>query len=97
MVADSFSGLFVALGDSFTEGDGTPADSTWPKLLEKRLNAAHPSANITTLTGGIGGADPPFEYILLKEKLLTYQPDLVVVAPATADSHWATLYWYLNV
>ena len=32
--------VVVILGDSFTEGNGTPQDSTMPALLEQKLNAS---------------------------------------------------------
>ena len=75
----------LGVGDSFTEGIGTSNDSTWLKLLETRLNEGAGLKRIKTFNAGISGNDPFFEYILLKEKLLAYQPDLIIVAINNSD------------
>ncbi len=74
----------ITLGDSFTEGVGTPYDSAWPRVVEKNLKRKY-SNNITIINAGVSGSDPYFEYILLKEKLLSFHPDLVVVAINNSD------------
>jgi lysophospholipase L1-like esterase len=75
----------IALGDSFTEGFGTDYENTWVKVAERRLAAARPGRRVTTINAGITGSDPPFELTLLREKLLAYGPDLVVVATNASD------------
>ncbi len=70
----------LALGDSFTEGDGAPADSTWLAFLKQDLSTNYPQHTITTMNAGVGGSDPYFEYVLLRDKLLRFEPDLVIVA-----------------
>jgi lysophospholipase L1-like esterase len=80
----------VALGDSYTEGVGTPVDSTWPSLMEQKLNK-----NITTtyyvqnkikvLNGGLSGSDPIAEYFILTKLLLKYNPRVVIVAINSTD------------
>lgn len=75
----------VGLGDSFTEGDGTDVDSTWLKFLERSLSKYHFKKELTFINAGIAGSDPFFEFILLKEKLLKYRPDLVLVAINSSD------------
>ena len=69
----------IALGDSFTEGVGTAYESTWVKVVEKELAAHLPGRQVTTINAGISGSDVYFEYVLLREKLLSYHPDLVIV------------------
>jgi lysophospholipase L1-like esterase len=69
----------ACIGDSFTEGVGAPADSTYPAQLEKLLDTAE------VMNCGVSGSDPVFGYMLLKEKLLAYQPDVVVVAINNSD------------
>jgi hypothetical protein len=74
----------ICVGNSFTEGIGAPQDSTWPKLLEDNLN--HKSnRRISVFNAGISGTDPFFEYILLKEKMLVYHPDLVLLGLGSTD------------
>ena len=75
----------IALGDSFTEGVGTPYDSTWVKAVERHLSAAFPSRLIRTINAGISGSDVFFEYILLRERLLAFDPDLVIIATNATD------------
>lgn len=75
----------IALGDSYTEGVGTVYDSTWVKALERNLTAALPNRRITTINAGIAGSDVFFEYMLLHERLLSVDPDLVIVAINTTD------------
>jgi len=71
----------LTLGDSFTEGDGADADSTWQRFMERRLN----DSGIYIMNAGICGSDPVFEYYLLKERLIKYRPDLVVVCINKSD------------
>ena len=70
--------VIIALGDSFTEGDGAHMDSTWLKFLERKIQNRD-SINFRFINAGVSGSDPIFNYILLKDKLLQYVPDLVIV------------------
>ncbi len=71
--------LIMALGDSFTEGDGAHKDSTWLKFLERKL-PDNDSVDYYFFNAGVCGSDPIYEYKLLKDKLLVYKPDLVIVS-----------------
>ncbi len=75
----------IALGDSYTEGVGTSYDSTWIKVVEKSLTESISGKKITTINAGISGSDPYFQYILLRESLLQFKPDLVIVAINNSD------------
>ena len=75
----------LALGDSFTEGVGTVDDSTWVRALGRKLTSAFPDKSITAINAGISGSDVYYEYMLLKERLLDLQPDLVIVAINNSD------------
>lgn len=70
----------IGLGDSFTEGDGTDKDSTWLKELERNMNKYSLKQKVSFINAGICGSDPYFEYILLKDKLLKYKPNLIIAA-----------------
>ncbi|MDD3740013.1 MAG: GDSL-type esterase/lipase family protein [Bacteroidales bacterium] len=74
----------VCLGNSFTEGIGAPYDSTWPKLLEDKLKKVC-NKQVTVFNAGISGSDPFFSYMLLKERMLKYKPDIVLVALQVTD------------
>lgn len=75
----------LALGDSFTEGVGTDYDSTWVRVLERKLTSSFPGKSITAINAGISGSDVFYEYMLLKERLLDLEPDLVIVAINNSD------------
>jgi len=70
----------IGLGDSFTEGDGAERDSSWMKFLERRLKKEFPEQNFSFYNAGVCGSDPFFEYVLLRDKLIRYKPDLVIAA-----------------
>ena len=69
----------LTLGDSFTQGYGTGLDSTYPKLLQSLLSKTE------VLNAGVAGSDPIFCEILLKEKLLSYHPNIVTVTFNLSD------------
>ena len=75
----------LGLGDSFTEGVGTPADSTWLKQLEYKLNDSLPSVHFTTLNGGVHGSDLFFAYQLFTNCLMKYKPDVVILDLNSTD------------
>jgi hypothetical protein len=75
----------IGLGDSFTEGDGAPYDSTWIKTLENNIHKYKSCSNFSFINAGVRGSDPYYQYILLKNKLLKYLPDLVIVTINSND------------
>jgi lysophospholipase L1-like esterase len=75
----------IALGDSFTEGMGVPYDESWVRVVENNLAAKLPNRKITTINAGVSGSDVYFEYVLLRDKLLSLSPDLVIVAVNHSD------------
>ena len=74
---DRAEGTFrvLALGDSFTFGQGVEAAEAWPKVLEGLL--AGPSE---VLNSGVSGWGTAQELLWLEEEGLSYRPDAVVVA-----------------
>jgi lysophospholipase L1-like esterase len=84
-VKDSAAFTIVGLGDSFTEGVGAPADSTWLKSLEGYLDASNPGKHVQTINGGMNGSDPFAERMILEKRLLAYKPDVVIVAINKSD------------
>ena len=75
----------IALGDSYTEGVGVAYNETWIKVTERRLASATVERAVVAFNAGISGSDPWYEYMLLREKLLPYEPDLVLVAINASD------------
>ena len=73
---DTSASKYVFLGDSFTEGDGAPWDSTWVKAFEKNIRLQLDS-NVLAYNAGVCGSDIYFNYIMLKENLLESKPKVV--------------------
>jgi lysophospholipase L1-like esterase len=80
----------LALGDSFTEGVGATPDSTFPKQLSLLLKDSLAYAT-EVWNCGYSGSDPVYEFHLLKDKLLKYNPDMVVVTINSTDINEATV------
>ncbi|CAK9253290.1 unnamed protein product [Sphagnum jensenii] len=66
----------AALGDSYTEGAGAPQDSSWPRLLQHEL---YHTDSLEVMNCGVSGSDPIFEYMLIRQKILAYHPDMIIV------------------
>ena len=75
----------MGLGDSFTEGVGTHQDSTWLRFTEYALNHTLGPEQVITINGGSEGSDPVDAYMTLKELLLPFKPNLVIVAINATD------------
>jgi lysophospholipase L1-like esterase len=82
---DSNRYRIIGIGDSFTEGDGADADSTWLKFLQRNLLKYPIKKQIEYINAGVCGSDPIFEYLLLKEKLLKYKPDMAILTINSSD------------
>lgn len=74
----------VFLGDSFVEGAGAPSDSTWPHLLEARLQTVS-GDSMEIISGGVGGSDPVFYHHLYDQWLEVFDPDVVLAAVNQSD------------
>jgi lysophospholipase L1-like esterase len=74
----------VGLGDSFTEGQGAPYESTYLKVLERGLDEKL-EVDVRVIVGGVAGSDPFYSYRLLRDKLLAFRPDLITLAVNNSD------------
>lgn len=69
----------IVLGDSVTFGTEYPNELTYTKLLEKKLNSnLNSEIKFEVLNAGVCAYNVIQKFILLKHKLLDYQPDLVI-------------------
>ena len=75
----------LAIGDSFTEGQGARFEQTWLNLLGASLRDRYEGADIRMLCGGVAGSDPFYGYRMLLDKLLHYQPDIVLLVVNHSD------------
>ena len=79
----------LCIGDSFTEGDGTAFTETYPAFLTQMLGQKY--NNIQVLNAGRCGSDPFFDFQLLKDKLIAYQPDIILQSFTTNDFYFDML------
>jgi hypothetical protein len=75
----------VVLGDSFAFAGKVPLSETFPKRLETMLNQHDPSHHYQVLNLAVPGYNGEQEMLMLKEKGLAYQPDLVIVSFPLVD------------
>ncbi|MBS1593573.1 MAG: SGNH/GDSL hydrolase family protein [Bacteroidetes bacterium] len=74
----------LTLGDSFTEGDGAPYDSSYPAQMAHMLKMTGDSL-CYIMNGGVCGSDPFYNYVQLRDRLLQYEPDIVVQSWGSED------------
>lgn len=73
----------LCLGDSFTEGDGAHADSSYVSFLRRELSQKF--SDIEVMNSGRCGSDPFYDFKLLKDVLIQYQPDIILQSFTTND------------
>lgn len=64
----------ACLGDSHTFGYGVGEGEAWPAVLRAELGAG-----VEVLNCGVGGMDTAEELVFLRERVLAYEPDLVLL------------------
>lgn len=77
----------ITIGDSYTEGHRAPYDSTWSRFLENTLNETASSTDYEVLNCGTNGSDIYFMHQFLKDTLIDYKPDLILVLLNFSDIH----------
>jgi len=75
----------LAIGDSFTEGQGAPFEQTPMRVLIHNLNHNKKHQHFTMLNAGVAGSDPFYGFRIMVDKLLAYQPDLVMIIINDSD------------
>ncbi len=69
----------ACLGDSHTWGHGVNDDQAWPAFLQEALAEAVEGRSVEVLNCGVDGYDTLQEVVLLKERVMRFQPDLVLL------------------
>ena len=70
----------IVLGDSVTFGTEYPLDFTYPKILEKLLNSNFKSKRkFEVLNAGVCSYNAVQKFLFLKNRLLDYEPDMVIL------------------
>lgn len=73
----------LSLGDSFTEGDGAPFDSSYVSLLRSKLS--NEPLPFYVMNGGVCGSDPAFNFINLRDRLIRFNPSIVIQMISSSD------------
>ncbi len=80
-------GLRIAvLGDSYVDAVQVPFKDMFPNQLETLLNQRH-SSDIEVMNFGVGGYGTDQELIVLKNNVLKYKPDIVLLLYVHNDIH----------
>jgi lysophospholipase L1-like esterase len=74
----------VALGDSFTQGQGVEEDEAWPRRLETIVDARHGHRH-EVVNLGVPGTNPRDQLSHLQDPGLAYEPDVVIVTVMAND------------
>ena len=81
---DTVSIKVLCLGDSFTEGDGAPYDSSWVRLFERKLNSKD-NLKYKIYNAGACGSDVFYNYKILTNKLMSLKPKIVIECINSTD------------
>ena len=76
-----------AVGGSTTEGKDANDDETWPAHLQKITNEKTNGNKIEVINFGVSGMGTGFEYDLIKNKVTTLDPDLIIMYDGWNDFH----------
>jgi len=68
-----------ALGGSTTFGVGAVDNETWPAHLQKIMNKKITEKNIEVINFGLSGATTESYYELIKNKIISLDPDLIIM------------------
>jgi hypothetical protein len=69
----------AVVGDSFTMGSGIEIDDVYHSVLESRLNAMSDESQFEFLSFGVGTYDVRSYTSIIKEEVLRYDPDLILI------------------
>lgn len=75
----------AVIGDSFTFGQGVELNQTYPKQLENILNSRRNSKRYEVMNFGVPGYNTFQEVQFLKNKVLKYKPDIVIIGYLSND------------
>ena len=77
------------VGDSFTFGTAIDVEHTWPAVLGRELALGDPEQRFEVLNFAMEAINTPQEVALLRNRVLAFDPDLVLIAvhPNDASGH----------
>ena len=68
-----------AVGGSTTFGIGAPDGNSWPALLREKFASIDTQKNVEIINAGIPSATSYNNFQLIKNKLVTFEPDLLII------------------
>lgn len=69
----------IGVGDSMTFGSGVESEQTYLRSLARLLRDRYGAGTVEVFNAGVNGYGTGNEYFFLKDKLLVYEPNLVIV------------------
>lgn len=82
-LSDTSETKIICLGDSFTEGDGAPYDSSWVRTFEKFY--LQKDSSLAVYNAGVCGSDALFNHVIFRDKLIDAHPDIVIECLNNSD------------
>lgn len=76
---DSTTRRILVTGDAFESAEGVDTDNSWPRLLEKNLNAREGENHHQVLNLSITGWGPQHYFRVLEHHIPIYKPDVVLI------------------
>jgi hypothetical protein len=83
-IKDTSSIKIICLGDSFTEGDGAPYDSSWVRTFEQNINLID-EVKYKIYNAGSCGSDVFYNNKILANKLISLKPQIVIECINSTD------------
>ena len=83
-IKDTSSIKIICLGDSFTEGDGAPYDSSWVRKFEYCINLNN-EVKYKIYNAGSCGSDVFYNNKILTNKLMSLKPQIVIECINSTD------------
>ena len=75
-----------AVGGSTTFGSGVSDNETWPIHLQKKFEKVDFGFEVEVINAGVPKANSSHELQLIKEKIVNFEPDLVIMYDGVNDS-----------
>ena len=75
-----------AVGGSTTVPTGVKDVESWPAFLQQKFDETELDFNVQVINAGNSGAFSMTEFNLIKQKLVQYQPDLIIMYEGVNDS-----------
>ena len=81
-----------ALGGSSTFGLEVYDDETWPAYLQKKFDKINLSVDVKVINAGISAANSDTERKLIEDKIVNFEPDLIIMYDGWNDAGYPTLW-----